>query len=50
MAKKSKKPEPIIVSPPKVDKRPDRYCSICKKNVKVPCVTEQEGKRRKCIR
>lgn len=27
----NKKPEPIIVSPPKVDKRPDRYCSICKK-------------------
>ncbi len=50
MAEK-KKPEPIIVSPPKKpDTRPDRYCTICKGTVKVPCITEQEGKRRKCIR
>ena len=51
MAEKPKnKPEPLIVSSPKVDTRPDRYCSICKGNVKVPCVTESEGRRRKCIR
>ena len=50
MAEKPKKPEPLIVSSPKVDTRPDRYCSICKGNVKVPCATEQEGRRRKCIR
>lgn len=40
----------IIVSSPKVDKRPDRYCTICKSTVKVPCITETEAKRRKCIR
>lgn len=45
-----KKLKPIIVSSPKVDTRPDRYCSICKGNVKNPCITEQEAKRRKCIR
>lgn len=46
----NKKSEPIIVCPPKVDTRPDRYCSICKSDVKVPCINETEARRRKCIK
>lgn len=49
MAEKPKKKESLIVSSPKVDTRPDRYCNICKSNVKVPCITQGEARRRKCI-
>ena len=46
---KPKKPERLIVSDPKKETRKLRHCSRCKRDVAVPCITEGEAKRRKCI-
>lgn len=43
----AEKKEPLIK---KEDTRKDRLCSKCDKYVKVPCITEQEAIRRKCIK